>query len=102
MTQQQLAIQAISEICDELKEFLKEKNTSYGNSAFEPIGIFNKTSAKEKIGVRIDDKLSRLHQGQEYPGDDTVKDLAGYLILHMAFDRYEAIKEQINRQSRDS
>ncbi len=36
-----------------------------------------------EIDVRIDDKLSRLQKGQEYPGDDTVKDLAGYLILRM-------------------
>jgi len=34
-----------------------------------------------QIDCRIDDKLSRLARGSEFPGDDTVLDLAGYLIL---------------------
>lgn len=37
--------------------------------------------AVEQINVRIDDKLSRLARGNEYPGDDTELDLIGYLIL---------------------
>jgi len=70
--------------CMELGEFLIEKNKAYGNSAFEPIEIFAKElNALAQLDVRIDDKLSRLARGSEYPGDDTIKDLAGYLILRM-------------------
>jgi len=65
----------------ELEKFLIEKNTSYGNSALEPIRIFSKTNAIEQLNVRIDDKLNRIMQGKEYLGDDTEKDLIGYLIL---------------------
>lgn len=68
--------------CDELKTFLLEKNKSYGNSALEPINIFSKATSVEQLAVRIDDKINRLKKGKEYPGDDTVKDLIGYLILY--------------------
>lgn len=73
----------IANKCDEIKEFLLEKNKAYGNSALDPINIFSKNKAIEQIAVRIDDKLNRLKKGSEYPGDDTVKDLTGYLILYM-------------------
>jgi hypothetical protein len=74
----------IRKVCQELADFLVEKNRAYGNSAAEPVGIFAKRiDTLAQIDVRIDDKLSRLKRGSEYPGDDTVKDLAGYLILRM-------------------
>jgi len=74
----------IRKLCDEMAEFLISKNKSYGNSAAEPIDIFSKgLTPLQKIDVRIDDKLSRLQKGNEYAGDDTVKDLAGYLLLRM-------------------
>lgn len=76
--------------CREMEAFLIAKNQAYGNSAAEPIGIFAKgIGALEQIDVRIDDKLSRLARGSEYPGDDTVKDLCGYLIVRMAVQRME-------------
>ena len=65
--------------------FLVGKNRAYGNSAEEPIGIFAKRLDQlAQIDVRIDDKLNRLSKGSEYPGDDTIKDLTGYLVLRMA------------------
>lgn len=68
--------------CNELADFLVEKNRAYGNSALEPVGIFAKRLDNlSQIDVRIDDKLSRMMKGSEYVGDDTVKDLTGYLIL---------------------
>ena len=73
----------IAETCDELKALLLEKNKAYGNSALEPIGIFAKLEPLDQIRVRIDDKLNRLMRGNEFPGDDTVKDLAGYLVLFL-------------------
>lgn len=73
----------IKQVCDNMADFLIEKNESYGNSAFEPVGIFSQGDAEENLKVRIDDKLNRLIKGKEYAGDDTVKDLCGYLILLM-------------------
>lgn len=70
--------------CEELANFLVEKNASYGNSAAEPVDIFSRgLTPLQKIDVRIDDKLSRLQKGTEYSGDDTFKDLAGYFILRL-------------------
>lgn len=71
-------------MCAELADFLVEKNRAYGNSAAQPVGVFAKRlNPLDQIDVRIDDKLSRIARGAEYPGDDTIKDLAGYLILRM-------------------
>lgn len=62
-------------------ERLLEKNISYGNSALEPVRIFSNASPDEAIRVRIDDKLSRLVKGSDFPGDDDEEDLLGYLLL---------------------
>jgi len=73
----------IGDVCDNLKGFLLAKNSQYGDSAFEPVGIFAKGSPAEMIRVRIDDKLSRLSCGSEAIESDVdvIVDLAGYLIL---------------------
>lgn len=60
---------------------LVEKNAAYGDSALNPVRCFSKADAIEQLKVRIDDKLSRFMRGHEYPGDDTVTDLIGYLLL---------------------
>lgn len=80
----------IATVCDELKEFLLAKNRSYGNSAFEPIGVFSKLTAREGILLRMDDKLKRIRNGTAYPGDDNMKDLLGYMVLLAVYDRMEA------------
>jgi hypothetical protein len=75
----------IAKICDELKALLLAKNAAYGNSALEPVRIFSRSSPEEALLVRIDDKLSRLMRGHEFAGDDTVRDLAGYLLLLLVY-----------------
>lgn len=77
----------IKTICDEISDFLIAKNNAYGNSAIEPIRIFSSASTEEQLFVRIDDKLSRIMRGKEYPGDDTIDDLLGYLILLKVYKR---------------
>lgn len=70
--------------CDQIKELLLQKNADYGDSALKPLRIFSKTDASEQIRVRIDDKLSRLATGGEKTfKEDTLLDLAGYLVLLM-------------------
>jgi hypothetical protein len=73
---------AIEAECDAIKALLLEKNKCYGNSAFEPLGIFARDmQVEDMIRVRIDDKLSRIKKGREWGGEDTILDLIGYLIL---------------------
>ena len=60
---------------------LIEKNKSYGNSALDPVRIFSSSDNVEQLKVRIDDKLSRFSRGREYPGDNDIDDLIGYLVL---------------------
>lgn len=74
-------------VCIDLAAFLAGKNISYGDSALNPIGIFSKASPREQMFNRIDDKLNRIKNGSEYPGDDTIVDLVGYLILLLVHDR---------------
>jgi hypothetical protein len=72
---------SISKICSDIELMLIEKNRAYGDSALDPVKVFSKDSALEQLYVRIDDKLSRVSRGHEYPGDDTINDLIGYLVL---------------------
>lgn len=72
---------AIMQECSDIANFLIGKNRAYGNSALDPVRIFSKSDNVEQLLVRIDDKLSRLMRGTEYPGDNDVDDLIGYLVL---------------------
>jgi hypothetical protein len=60
---------------------LIEKSKSYGDSVGSPVRIFSKSGTTEGIKVRIDDKLSRVARGHEFPGEDVIVDLVGYLAL---------------------
>lgn len=71
----------------EIIQLLLDKNIAYGNSFQAPLSVFSKVSKEEQLNVRIDDKLNRLKNGSEYPGDDTVLDLVGYLILLLVLRR---------------
>lgn len=71
----------IWDICEEFAWFLIDKNRAYGNSALDPIRIFSNSDNVEQLKVRIDDKLSRFARGGEFPGDNDIDDLIGYLVL---------------------
>lgn len=74
-----------------IQALLLSKNKAYGNSAFEPVGIFAPSDALALIATRADDKLSRiknmggmvaaLRGDISGAGEDAVLDLIGYLIL---------------------
>ena len=65
-----------------IRELLLEKNHAYGDSALSPLNIFSKANAEYGIRQRIDDKLKRIqHAGLNDATEDTLLDLAGYLIL---------------------
>ena len=71
----------VKKVLNDIYDLLIEKNKSYGNSVLEPIDIFSKIDRKEKLYVRIDDKLSRLKRGSEFGTEDTITDLIGYLVM---------------------
>ena len=71
----------IMEECLEFADFLIKKNRAYGNSALNPCRIMSKANTIEQLYVRIDDKLNRLMNGSDYPGDNDIRDIIGYLIL---------------------
>jgi len=73
--------QQIWETTHEIAHMLIKKNIAYGNSALDPVRIFSKAGPREQLHVRIDDKLNRLMKGTEYPGDNDIDDLIGYLVL---------------------
>jgi hypothetical protein len=74
--------------CLEIAALLLDKNISYGNSALDPIKIFaSDIDAGKQIDIKIDDKLSRIKRGNEFQGDDTILDLAGYLVLKLIHDK---------------
>lgn len=75
--------------CHEVAHMLIKKNIAYGDSALNPVRVFSKADPREQLHVRIDDKLSRMMRGTEYPGDNDIDDLIGYLILlKIAKERY--------------
>lgn len=76
----------ISDVCDEIKVMLLDKNEKYGNSALDPIRIFSKADAREQIRVRIDDKINRIKTTQD-DDEDVILDLLGYLILYRVTQR---------------
>ena len=72
----------IKEVTNQLQELLIKKNRAYGNSALEPLNVFSKQNAVDSLCARIDDKLSRIkNKGINDKTEDTLFDLAGYLIL---------------------
>jgi hypothetical protein len=71
----------ITKVSDQVKDLLISKNRSYGDSALHPSRIFSKADNVEQLLVRIDDKLSRIQNGHDWPGDNDIDDLIGYLIL---------------------
>lgn len=75
----------IREITGAMQDLLLYKNNKYGDSAINPIEIFTKhlkhvDTKTAAILVRIDDKLSRVKNGDELRTND-ICDLIGYLTL---------------------
>jgi hypothetical protein len=81
-TEDDSSTKLIATKCDELKDLLISKNLKYGDSALNPSRIFSSASTIEQLKVRIDDKINRIKNSGVLSNDeDTVMDLAGYLIL---------------------
>ena len=72
--------QKVHAVLTDIETMLIEKNRAYGDSALNPVRVFSTANTTEQIRVRIDDKLSRLARGTA-AGEDTRRDLIGYLVL---------------------
>ena len=73
----------IRNVCEDISDFLIEKNRKYGNSAINPVRVFSTASDVEQLNVRMDDKLSRIRTSKPEDQEDVRLDLVGYLILDM-------------------
>ena len=74
--------EGISLKCKKLEKLLLDKNKAYGSSALFPLGVFSKGDAVESLCARMDDKLMRIkNSGINDTTEDTLSDLAGYIIL---------------------
>ena len=70
--------------CQQLEKLLVRKNDAYGDSALEPMGVFSSANASSGIKIRLDDKLKRIaNAGLVEDTEDTLIDIAGYIILLM-------------------
>lgn len=83
----------LNEVLKEVRLMLIEKNKNYGDSALSPLSIFSKLPAKQRLFVRMDDKLSRLARGED-AGEDTLNDLLGYLVLEKIDRKRNATAKQ--------
>jgi hypothetical protein len=93
MTRRDQIVAATSKV----RELLLEKNDAYGDSALSPLNIFSSANAEYGIRNRIDDKLKRIkNAGLNDHTEDTLLDLAGYIILLMiARDEGHHIQDNI-------
>jgi len=77
------------------KEFLKEKNRRYGDSALTPIQIFSKSDAGSQICNRLDDKLNRIKNAKELKKND-VSDIFGYIALLLIQNEWIEFKDLLD------
>ena len=80
---------------DNFKEFLKEKNRRYGDSALTPIQIFSKSGADNQIRNRLDDKLNRIKNAKELKKND-VSDIFGYIALLLIQNEWIEFKDLLD------
>jgi len=80
---------------DNFKEFLKEKNRRYGDSAMSPIQIFSKLDATEQLFNRVDDKINRVKNSSELRKND-LADIFGYCALILISKDWTDFKDQID------
>ena len=70
--------------CNDLADFLVDKNDKYGDAYSAGVRVFSQLSPQDRIRARIDEKLNRLAGGST--DEDTVWDLAG-LLVHLLVQR---------------
>ena len=92
---EQTSAEKITAICDGMKALLLAKNHNYGDSALHPLQVFSRLNPSEGIRIRLDDKLSRVKNGEKLRKND-VADLIGYLALLCAAEGWTDFSELID------
>ena len=69
---------------NDIADLVDAKNKAYGNAVFEPCPFFTNLPPEATIRILLRNKATRILKGGEYPGDDDIKDFAGYLYLFAA------------------
>ncbi len=77
------------------RDFLKEKNRRYGDSAMQPIQIFSRVQAEDQILNRLDDKLGRIKRADKLKKND-VADVFGYVALLMVKNGWTTFEEMLD------
>lgn len=88
--------ESIQKQCDALAKILKEKNANYGNAFAEAPYLLPEMGTTTAAFVRLSDKFRRLRtiynnkeekdrRKLEETLEDTIRDVAGYCILLLAF-----------------
>lgn len=92
----------IKEVCRNIESFLTEKNRRYGNSALEPLDIFEKiiNGNEEDIVIksiltRCGDKLKRIKNSTKLRKND-ILDIIGYCILICIHKKWENFADFID------
>ena len=71
--------------CNDIADFLCEKNDQYGDAYSAGVKVFSQLTPAERIRARIDEKLNRMASGVNNT-EDTEKDLVG-LLIHLLIQR---------------
>jgi hypothetical protein len=79
-----------------MQNFLKYKNTKYGDGVVNPKSYFNKPSPSGACLARLNDKAGRIETSKILNKNDVV-DLAGYVILFCIIKNWK-INESLNRR----
>lgn len=83
--------ESIQKVVDQLSNLLQRKNAEYGNSALTAPVLKPDLAVTDAILVRMSDKIHRIEnlaancQGITFESwEDTLFDLAGYIVLYFA------------------
>ena len=100
MTTSNLKFKAdVDSVLEQVRDTLLEKNKKYGDSIFNPIRVFSKQSPIDRIKSRLDDKISRIAQGED-DTEDCVLDLMGYLVMFRIASKMEKESEGMKEEQR--
>ena len=88
---------------DWVRDFLTKKNLAYGDSALSPKRIFYRgdATARDLIRIRLDDKMSRLIDGdRDLVPEKEMEDMLGYFLLDkIAEFREKEKKDEVSNEN---
>lgn len=82
----------VNKITEGLNGLIQYKNKNYGDSAINPLKIFNKVESNNAIEIAIDNKISRIQNAESLRKND-ITDLVCYGILLMAKNDWISFEE---------